>query len=59
MLNPDTPSPLQVYHKDVTQRLRDSRMSALSDIEWLRVVRFYEEGEVVGAGVGGGGGQEG
>ena len=59
MLNPDTPSPPQVYHKDVTQRLRDSRMTALSDIEWLRVVRFYDEGEVVGAGVGGGGGQEG
>ena len=37
----------QVYHKDVTQRLHDSRMTSVSDIEWLRVVRFYNEGEVV------------
>ena len=36
-----------MYHKDVTQRLHKSRMTSVNEIEWLRVVRFYVEGEVV------------
>ena len=36
----------QVYHQDVLARLRESRVESEEDIEWLRVMRFYMEGEV-------------
>ena len=36
----------QVYHQDVLARLRESRVESVEDIEWLRVMRFYMEGEV-------------
>ena len=31
----------------MTQRLRESRLESTEDIEWLRVMRFYDEGDVV------------
>ena len=39
----------QVYHQEVTQRLHTQRVQSVDDIEWLRVMRFYSEGDVVGA----------
>lgn len=46
MLHPRTPTP-QVYHRDVLGRLKEGRVEDVDDVEWLRVVRFYQEGEVV------------
>lgn len=37
----------QVYHADVLQRLRDQRVTSASDIEWLRVLRHYMEGDIL------------
>jgi hypothetical protein len=48
----------QVYHRDVLVRLSEGRVESSEDIEWLRVLRFYQEGEVGGKG-GGGRAQEG
>lgn len=36
----------QVYHRDVLVRLSEGRVESSEDIEWLRVLRFYQEGEV-------------
>jgi hypothetical protein len=38
----------QVYHRDVLYRLTERRVDSGEDIEWLRVMRFYLEGEVSG-----------
>lgn len=36
-----------MYHADVLQRLRDQRVTSASDIEWLRVLRHYMEGDIL------------
>lgn len=38
--------PWQVYQRDVLSRLREGNCQGVDDIEWLRVLRFYQEGEV-------------
>ena len=53
--------PLQVYHADVTARLRERRLESDQDFEWLKVLRFYLEvrpmgGTPVARGGGAGGG---
>ncbi len=37
------PAPPQVYHNEVTARLRERRVESDSSIEWLKVLRFYHE----------------
>ncbi len=37
---------VQVYQRDVLTRLCEGRVEGVNDIEWLRVMRFYQEGEV-------------
>lgn len=36
-----------MYHEDILLRLRGGRVVDAEDIEWLRVMRFYEEKEGV------------
>ncbi len=33
----------QVYHNEVTARLRERRLENDSDFEWVKVLRFYLE----------------
>ncbi len=33
----------QVYHMEVTARLRERRLESDNDFEWLKVLRFYLE----------------
>jgi hypothetical protein len=46
----DPPARAQVYHQEVTRRLQERQVASTDDIEWLRVLRFYVEGNVVGGG---------
>lgn len=34
---------LQIYHKDVTERLREKRLESDTDFEWLKILRLYLE----------------
>lgn len=33
----------QIYHKDVTERLREKRLESDTDFEWVKVLRLYLE----------------